>query len=490
MYRLFGKPIRMKSETQIYSFLNLRAPHLETMSEIAIKESEAGAPVSFYFCNQQIVELGVVECSQWGACQFCTKRVTRMREILSKKDIRFLKLPLVPSTAVPIPDNVFQSKTTFMNFKHGGFDVGKAVASTLISAKREPEFLSCYSTPKLRKILSSSILFYDQMKAHLKISRPKKVLVFTGRLTPDRAVYQAAKELKIPVEVIELGGQIDRYLRLQERTPHDEFDAFTEISRIWDSADERESQKIEIGRQWFEMRRYDPKHSISKHAKALKKGFLPLRLEPEKKRVSILISSDDERMAAGNSKPPRDFSNQLQTVKNLLLHFEDNKQIEFVVRMHPHLRDIENSQVRTFQDLKNKSVQIIQAASSIDTYALVESSDLAISFWSSMGIEATFWKNASAVLCPTTYSSLDSCYKPKSLEELYSLVKNPPPPKPQIEAIKFGFWQMKKGEPYEYWKPRDNRFFSGKFLDQSTLPSKTSLLIWRLVQTFQVRYRS
>ncbi len=97
---------------------------------------------------------------------------------------------------------------------------------------------------------------------------------------------------------------------------------------------------------------------------------------------------------------------------------------ELVIRVHPHLskKHIEDQQF--WNNLGGKNVLLIESFSTVDTYGLIDSSDLVVAYASTVGMEATYWGKPSIALSRTAYTVTNCTYNPQSLDELIMLLCN------------------------------------------------------------------
>ena len=109
------------------------------------------------------------------------------------------------------------------------------------------------------------------------------------------------------------------------------------------------------------------------------------------------------------------------------------------------------------------NLTIIQPDSPISSYALMDACEKSISFGSTMGIEATYWKRPS-ILYGKSYYMLTNCtYVPKSLNELMELLLDRDlPPLPRESAYPFAYFSTRYGTETKYFKYIHDRLFTYK----------------------------
>jgi hypothetical protein len=104
--------------------------------------------------------------------------------------------------------------------------------------------------------------------------------------------------------------------------------------------------------------------------------------------------------------------------------------------------------------LRGKNITLIKSSSDVDSYGLLESSDLVLTYGSTMGLEATYWKIPSISLCCSLYHSLDCVYKPKSIQELTLLLEKTPVPLSPEACFPYAYFMSKfETDVYQYYVP-------------------------------------
>ena len=107
--------------------------------------------------------------------------------------------------------------------------------------------------------------------------------------------------------------------------------------------------------------------------------------------------------------------------------------------------------MRDYLELNSPNLTLIRPEESVDSHALAEKMEKVISFGSTIGIEVAFWGKPVILLSECYYSLLDCCYKPRQLSEIFELIEAKLDPKPQEEAIKFGYWNMTRGHNFKHY---------------------------------------
>jgi hypothetical protein len=177
--------------------------------------------------------------------------------------------------------------------------------------------------------------------------------------------------------------------------------------------------------------------------------------------------------------------NQNAVMEQLIKFFRNNSQIHFYLRIHPNLRGETNVQMHELKQLAARGYEnltVIWPEDVIDTYELVDQADKILTFGSTVGVEACFWGKASILWGVASYEDLDCAYKPKTFDEICSLIQQDLPPKPKHHALPYGYWEMMRGVEFKYYKPTG--------LSEGTFQGATLLPTLSLMNKIQLRFDS
>ena len=121
--------------------------------------------------------------------------------------------------------------------------------------------------------------------------------------------------------------------------------------------------------------------------------------------------------------------------------------------------------------------------SKINSYKLIEKSSIVLSFGSTIGIEATYYRKPSICFGSAFYDKTGGVYVAKNYITLKKILLKQLKPLPKINAIKFGYHEMKFGN-IDYKNLRNDKFnrlfYKDSRLKKHTLKSK----IWEVLVIF------
>ena len=123
---------------------------------------------------------------------------------------------------------------------------------------------------------------------------------------------------------------------------------------------------------------------------------------------------------------------------------------------------------------KLPNLNIILPDSPLDSYALMDACEKVISFSSTMGVEAGYWRRPCLLIGHAFYEDLGCCYRPETHDELIGLLLSDVPPLPQEGSLKYGYYQKANGYPFEFFQ--QTGFHDGTFLGKRLVSGDQRLL--------------
>jgi hypothetical protein len=474
----------------IFSTHVLLASHYETELEIIEEHHQNGDEVIQLVCNSDLPSCDTNPYYQPEACYRCVSKRENGTKLLSQvpKAISFYTY-LTKEDKQFVSNNLraFKSIDELKNYSIDGFDIGYAIASSLISYYRDPQ-------PKLlddeiERYMVGTLAIYMATRNFLEKEKPKVVYIFNGRLAHTKAVMRACQTKGVPFRIHERGHSYTHYSVFENFTIHQIQYMQAEMLRLWNSADPGyRDEKAEL----FYNRRMQGEatnwHAFNKDAE----NYLPENWDSSKINISIFNSSEDEVASISDEWKNPLYVNQFQGIKRItsdLLHRQD---IHFYLRIHPNLKTVKNNDIDLLLSYQSPNITIIPPESKLNSYYLVKHSDKVITFGSSVGIEAVFLGIPSILAGKCFYRGLGSTYDPQTHDELVQLVCRKLDPLNKKAAHVYGYFFSSFGIPYKYYQPED--FGAGRFkgvLVKSTEGYYYKVLNWffGMNSTFSERVR-
>ncbi len=457
------------------------SPHLETSLELAKKHADEGDHVTYIFCGHDTPYKEGISLHANA-----TKGLTFLPEVkgislIKSQNISFYGRCKIPKPKISLPET-FQSILELMTFKYKDFNVGYGVASSLISNTRNSDPDLKELEDQVKVMLQSSIGVYELTLNKIDIHKPDIVYVLNGRFCNHRPVMEAAQHRGIEVLFHERGATKDLY-NVTKTIPHDQEQTVRDINSNWEKANEREAEIIAKN---FYLNRFDCNSSKRSEYATLQQVNLLPEIDKTKRIITYFSSSDDEYASVGDIFKWTGWKSQIDAVQSLISICQDQKDIQLFIRLHPHLsvRSVEDQQRWLYlNQQKSKNVNIISFDSKVDTYALVDNSDIVITCGSTVGMEAVFKGKPTITLGPAYYSDLGATYKAIDHEDLYTLIKHTELKGDSNKALPFGYYMSTFGTSFKFYNAISMN--SGLFLGIN-LQDKSSL--WHKYKHYKSRF--
>lgn len=441
----------------IFSFC-YETPHLETDLEIAKKILDKNHEVIFLVCNSQMKSCFLNPYHNKLICDVCKSKILNGINKLGRIKILYL------SKTIDLDFSFLQNIKTLddlRQFQYKNCDVGLGVVSSLVSITRDHQFEIHNYKNLIKDCIETSILIYENFVSIINNYSPDAVILFNGRFLETKPIIHLCQKNKIIFFTHERGGQLNRYMYRENSTPHSLDFSKIEMELLWNDVGQ---EKIKIGENFFLERRNKIMQNWHVYNKSQNIGMLPPNFDFSKKNIAIFNSSIDEYVTIP------DFVNKIyfddnEGIKLLCESFSNDTNYHFYLRNHPNLQNLNTSQTREISLFKSKfkNLTVIEASDEIDSYALMENVDIVVTFGSTMGIEALYWGTPSILLGRSYFEDIEGIFKPSSHEEACYLLRQPLKRNlNRSNALKYGYWSLMYGVPFEYFLPKS--LFKGLFL--------------------------
>lgn len=345
---------------------------------------------------------------------------------------------------------LFNDVPELKGYNYKGYSLGVPVASSLISMLRDHSF----DTKKYRKRVErefvnalrvlSSVEYY-----HQDIS-PEITYVFNGRMSVYAPVVLYCQKQKVEHKVFEFALSFDKYHLLNNTIPHNMDYRHKEIVDLWEDKSVSFEEKKKIGTTFFEHQKSGVATVDQSYIGLQNKELEPSELEG-KKVITFFNSSIDEFAAVpGWENYVYLFKDEVEAIFQICKRYENDPTKKFILRVHPNLKFLDNTQNRDLKKLSVfKNLLIIEPHSPIKSYFLLEKSDVIITFGSTIGVEACYYGKPVICLGLSYYKNLDVAYIPTTKEELYQYLDTSSlTPKLKENTLAYGYWFRSFGTPF------------------------------------------
>lgn len=444
--------------------------HMGVLMDEAEKFIRQGHTVAFAICDGLMNTCFSNPITSSSKCKLCKKITSKALGNLSS-NIEIIKLSTMKVSSA-FPHFTYETIADIKGLEYKNVKIGFAALSAYITLTRNGN--PCLNNEFKRyfdNILSQTCLLTDTLEKLLFDYKPDIACLFNGRFYEHKPFYELAKNNNIAVKSYEvLGGYGEPYYKVcyDGIAPHNIIGNIQKRTLLWNQVNLGETEKQRIGRSFFENRRNGKPSCDKIYTGNQKIGCLPKDWDNSKKNIVIFNSSEDEFSAIGDEYDNLAmFGSQIEGIKTILELTKNDEDLHFYLRIHPNLSNIRYRYHTDLYELAKvyKNITVIPGTDKVSTYDLMDKANQVIVFGSTTGMEAAYWGKPVILLAGAMYYHTDLCYKPKNLDELYTMLKSSLSPKDNKIAIKFGFYYMYRN-PEDKYKYIDFNWDKFKFLNK------------------------
>jgi hypothetical protein len=437
-------------------------PHLETAGEVCVSQAMDGGNAGFAFVDvDNPDDLPRRQLFDRLLGDRRARKVAKFERLLASNGVQVVKPPAL-SQAQKSRAQAFGKErvATFEELKrltYRGAALGLGAASSLVSRLRDPDPDVPASHAFVSKSLRAAALAFESAQALIGHHRPSTVLVFNGRFACVRAIAEAAAAASVPCMFHERGGSDGRY-EVYDRPIHDYAASRDRIRDAWESGG---SVRDEVARSFFSRRRAGDGMGWLSYVGIQEKGSAPPHRG--RRRLAFFSTSEDEFVAASEYGAYAPFTSQRDAVCFLMNFVSGRDDMELVVRVHPHVSQKSAKERYWWNGLRGSNLVLVPSHSTTDSYALVETADVVLTYGSSIGVEATFARKPVVLLGESDYRELGCAYVPASACELETLLdRQLLPPMPVHTCLPYGYYYTTRGREFRHYRP--SGLFHGAFM--------------------------
>lgn len=339
-------------------------------------------------------------------------------------------------------------------YTEDGWDIGLAVASSLISHTRSTDFSVATNRRALDAAYNSSRLTFHAARRLMQERRPDLVVLFNGRFTVTRAVLRAAESLGLPYLVHERGCDAGHFILLPFM-PHlvDRRNAL--MLRLREQEDAEAAARL--AERFYARRRAGGAKEWVSFA-----NWKPQALSAEIERLgappfTFLVSSEDELSAVGLDRSADPYPSQIAAI-HAAADACARRGHPFVVRVHPHFAQKAPADLQALLARMPPSAAVVGPTDNVDTYALIARSRGVFSYGSTAGIEADYMGVPHLLLSRAAYEGMPGLRRARTQADVDSFV-DAPSPSPHDGAITYGWYMESFGIRHRDYRPTS--LFSG-----------------------------
>jgi hypothetical protein len=455
----------------VFSSHILLASHYETELEIMLDHQQAGDEIIQLYCDADLPACDTNPFFQPEACARCCSKREMGLTLLPKPVTRKRFYQLTAENRKKIKESIqsFESIEELKKFKIDDFDIGYAMASSLISYYRDP--VPSLMDSEIKRYMAGTLGVYYSFLNYLRDNKTDRVYVFNGRLAHTKAALRACQKMGVDCFLHERGNSFRHYSIFENKGIHDLINTRRLLNEMWDKADPVEREAV--AERFFEARIRGGSTTWYAYNKN-PQNQLPKGFDPTKKNIAIFNSSEDEVASISDEWKNPLYDNQLDGLRKILCDVSTWDNYHFYLRVHPNLRNVKNSDLEMILQLKGPNFTIIPSESKISSYFLIQHVDKVLTFGSTMGMEACYLRKPSLLAGSTFYRTLGGTYDPATHEELIQLLQQDLPPLDREVSLKFGYFFSTFGLPFKHYEAED--FSKGRFLGKDVTHTNTGRL--------------
>lgn len=446
--------------TRVLHYLpwGLRTPHPETDLELVQEHLLRGDTVRVLVCNASFASCDLSLERRLTLCVGCVHRRREGLGLLDPGPGRLEQgsvLNLTPADRAELAGirTHFGSLEELAAFTFRGFDAGLAVLSSLASSLRNPRPQVDEHARTIRDLLLSACAVYLSTRNWIAQDAPDLAYVYNGRYSAHRAFFRACQAAGITCATHERGATLDKYALFPDVLPHDLAFLERRFRSSWRAAPAEDARRV--GARFFEDRAKGIIYNFRSFTAGQHDG-LPEPWVESSRKVAVFLSSEDEFVAIGPEWANPLYADQWAGLFAILRDLRDEPNLHVYVRCHPYSEFVQDDNFARLREVAAASarVTVIEPASPVSTYRLLLAADRIITFGSTVGIEATYWRKPSILAGMSEYRALGGTYNPSTHAELMDLLRaDSLAPKDLEAALMYGYDMSVNGIPFKHFEP-------------------------------------
>lgn len=454
--------------------------HFETDLELAQQHLLRGDSVTLLTCTADLTSCDVNLEHDLAQCLNCILRRRRaVRVLRGKPSVEpLLRLEESDRRILESVRTEFTSIEDLRSYTLESFDIGMAVLSSIVSLTRDPQPSMERTAPFVRELLVSSAAIFLSMKRWLTAARYHRVYAYNGRFATMRAVLRACQACGVDCYLHDRGSSFDRYALYENTLPHSLEMTERRIRAAWENA-VLSADREAVASRFYKERAQGVSRNWYSFVAGQRQDYLPDSWRSSCRNVVIFTSSEDEFVAIGDQWKNPLYGDQRAGLRQIVEDLRGRAGIFCHVRIHPNARAVGVAAGSGLAALDGGNIRVVPAESAASSYAMLMASDVVLTFGSSMGIEATYWRRVSVLAGQCFYRNLDATHNPENHQEVLYQILHQREPADIRGALMYGYYFATFGQPFEHF--RADHIFGGEFEGRRVGPGRIGYRLVRLI---------
>lgn len=379
-----------KCSYAIFLNLALYSPTIELhKSHIRkIKSDNPDSRVLAIICDGKFGGCSVNPLGTPATCRFC---VNRARHVAVEEKINYIYL----SKFLPLNMN-----SSFSQNKHFWCGSMSSVAShTRVESTSD---LNRFWRIIYKRLFRASRRTYYSVSKIIDQYKITHLFLYNGRFSCAKAAKEAARSKKINFSVYDVRRSINPYVH-SNTDLHNAYECFERAKILYSLNPEHSREEAEM---YFNSRGKSPLFGTA-YTSNMQYGDIG-SIDVSKKILTIYTSSDDEYRFLGKDWGLKQKSiSQFKEISHICSSI-DCSQWHIVIRIHPNQTGVKTKSLNNIKSLgKYSHVTVCDPDSSVDTYHLLDISQLIMCFASSISLDAAYRNKTIIQIGPSPYSIID-----------------------------------------------------------------------------------
>ncbi|MEZ6015083.1 MAG: hypothetical protein R3F49_08220 [Planctomycetota bacterium] len=458
-------------------------PHLETDLELAENHLRAGDTVTQLSCERDLEACDIDPTHSVRACVRCIgRRNAGLRALSGPLSVRRFPSLLTADDRLALAQvkTRFESMAALRAYRFGSFDVGFAVQSSIIWARRDSDLELAAVADDVARFMRSACAMYLAVKRYLSEQPTDRVYVFNGRMAPMRAALRACQELGVECVIHERGCDPEHYSLHVNALPHDIANTERMIRAAWDAPAPDRNEKVRIATAWYDQRSNGGATSWISFTESQERSSLPQDWDPTRRNLTVFTTSEFEFAAISDEWSNPVFADNTAGLCDFVRAVAGREGVHVYLRMHPNLKGLDNASTRALRALSVAGATVLAPESKVCSYALMGASEKVVVTGSSVGIEAAFRGVPALLAGKCYYRDLGAVHLPATFDELVEMALARDLPVLDREgALMYGYYMATFGHRFRHFAPRG--LFDGEFKGERIKASRAAKALWPAV---------